>query len=294
VPDGAGTDEFSNEYGARSSPVEFSATYSGTLALGNMFSTWFTDDVFADRPLWKSFVDDQEETFVLSLHSPVTGPALLTGTADLGGFVHYRYNSSSSETKASDVSAFRDTGRQAISEASGLLEFPPFSFWEYTKTNDSFVGEGLGWASTIEKATSGEFPAAIVRVSAVPSEPSRTGLLAVSVDGGHDWDFRFSSPLELIDVAVAPHDEGVMIVEQAGGFPMRSKDGGRTFASLQESLPFYNYTRFSGNRYNQSRQLCSLPLSDATVAIFVHLHCESGTLRVSVDGKAETWAEVHV
>lgn len=61
---------------------------AGELFYTDWFGVWQTPDVFAKTTEWNTVIDGHEETVVLSMVSPPSGPLLYSGVADVSGFIH--------------------------------------------------------------------------------------------------------------------------------------------------------------------------------------------------------------
>lgn len=61
---------------------------AGELFFTDWFGVWHTPDIWADSTNWTTFVKGHEETVILTLVSPHTGPLLYSGLADVSGFIH--------------------------------------------------------------------------------------------------------------------------------------------------------------------------------------------------------------
>lgn len=61
---------------------------TGELFFTDWFGVWHTPDIWSDTTRWSTKVNGHEETVILSLVSPPSGPLLYSGLADVSGFVH--------------------------------------------------------------------------------------------------------------------------------------------------------------------------------------------------------------
>lgn len=225
----------------------------------------------APPPSFQQQALGHEEVFVLSLAAPHTGPGLLTGTADLLGFIHYTTN---------------------------LSVYPRNPFFGFsTQPVPYWGGEGVGVDYTEALGPGGEFPVrlGVAHTQTIPNNPSG-GQVVVSDDGGHVWRFTgFNASAAGVagqapaGLAMSAWDPDTLIVLVANEVPQVSGDGGATWAPVP-SLPPFPYFPFSGNRYNMSRPLTAdkplvaPPSGKGGGGAFYYAHCEAGTLYVSVGG----------
>jgi hypothetical protein len=239
------------------------------VASGDMFSIWFTSDLAStalQRPtVWYNSPLGNEEVFVLSMLLPATGPAMITGTADLAGFVHYEFP---------------------------LTEWPKSVFWgQYPNSG----GEGCGLDATVASksapslapgtnpATWTQVPRRIVRGQIVASDPARTGNVIVSSDGGITWSYtgynasNSTAKQPVMGVAVGEADIDVIVAVPQNRVPVMSHDAGRTWTSVT-GLPVFNYTASSGNRYNQSVPVASDHTPGIDFNAFVYHDCTASSL----------------
>ncbi len=61
---------------------------TGELFFTDWFGVWHTPDIWADTTRWNTIVKGHEETVVLTLVAPSSGPLLYSGLADVSGFIH--------------------------------------------------------------------------------------------------------------------------------------------------------------------------------------------------------------
>lgn len=61
---------------------------SGELYYTDWFGVWHTPNIWAKSTDWNTVVKGHEETVVLTLISPPSGPLLYSGVADVSGFIH--------------------------------------------------------------------------------------------------------------------------------------------------------------------------------------------------------------
>lgn len=61
---------------------------SGELYYTDWFGVWQTPDIWARTTEWNTLVKGHEETVVLTIASPPSGPLLYSGVADVSGFIH--------------------------------------------------------------------------------------------------------------------------------------------------------------------------------------------------------------
>ncbi len=61
---------------------------SGALYYTDWFGVWHTPNIWAKTTDWDTVVKGHEETVVLTLVSPPSGPLLYSGVADVSGFIH--------------------------------------------------------------------------------------------------------------------------------------------------------------------------------------------------------------
>jgi xyloglucan-specific exo-beta-1,4-glucanase len=217
-----------------------------------------------------------EEVFVLSLAAPHAGPGLVTGTADLLGFVHY---------------------------TTDLSSYPRNPFFGFsTQPVPYWGGEGVGvdYTEALSPPSSSHhqqppYPVrlGVAHTQSVPNRP-KGGQVLISDDGGHGWKFtQFNASAAGVagqapaGLAISAWDPDTLLVLVANEVPQVSEDGGGTWYAVP-SLPPFPYFPFSGNRYNMSRPLAAdkplaaPPQGKQGGGAFYYAHCEAGTLYVSV------------
>lgn len=248
------------------------ASVQGRVWLGNWYSMWYTDTLTAPGgSVWTNVMPGHEEVFVLSATMPAAGPLLIMGTADLGGF------------------------QFPAGTLHGLSDYAPVSY--------SVIDGGEGTGSDATELTTlipcnGEqqpssLPSGMVRTQYVPWKPiGQQGVVAWSCNGGDSWQQAagWNGSLTPLRVAIAAYDMNAMVVLTQGGQAMVTGDAGFTWAAV-DTLPTFDYTPLSGNRYNMSSPLTADKTvqpkpapSPAGTSVFWYFACEQGMLYRSVDG----------
>jgi hypothetical protein len=236
--------------------LQFSPHSSSQLWLGGSFNIWLLLDLNADTPIFMQQPKGHEEVFVLSMAAPTHGPALLLGTADLGGFVH---------------------------QSAPALRYPDFS-WFGRRWGWGSEGTGIDFTEQLNRAR--DAPAALV-VAHARAYPDNAGRVLTSPDGGKSWSvtgFNASAArarLCPLGVAVGAWDPAAIVVTVANAPPYASIDGGRTFVAVK-GLPHtdFPFEGYSGNRYNMSRPLAAArPAARPATGPggrFVYVDCPTG------------------
>ena len=242
---------------AMAATLQFSPHSSSQLWLGDSLNIWLLLDLNADTPIFMQQPKGHEEVFVLSMAAPTHGPALLLGTADLGGFVH---------------------------QSAPALRYPDFS-WFGRRWGWGSEGTGIDFTEQLNRA--GDAPAALVVAQTQAWGDHSTGRVLTSPDGGKSWSvtgFNASAAragLCPLGVAVGAWDPAAIVVMVANAPPFTSIDGGRTFAAVK-GLPRmdYPFEGYSGNRYNMSRPLAAARPAARPVAgpgaSFLYVDCPTG------------------
>ena len=258
--------------------LKFGTGAPGQVWNGDSWDAWLSSDfenavpgAVALPPVrWAQVARGAEEVFVLSMAAPHVGPTMLTGTADLAGFVHQ----------------------------GALSEYPLFSFFGF----GAWGGEGTGIAYTeavAQHPAAGPVPAAIYVTQARAFVCNNGPAVQVSSDGGRSWrllgfnNTPGNARSEVLGVAVAAHAPGVVAVLVANATPWASADGGASWRPAAGLPPFpFPLQGYSGNRYNMSRALAAdRPLAPPAAPpphAFLYAHCPAGEVYASRDALA--WA----
>jgi hypothetical protein len=264
-----------------STALRFSPWGDGEAWLGDSWNMWLSPNFNLTLPgnankttevlQWVQQPYGHEEVFVLSLAMPHAGPLLLSGTADLSGVVH---------------------------QGPSLSEYPSFC-WFGGPWGWGAEGTGIDYTELLAGNASHIVPARIV-VAHTRSWPHQGGQgggkLYVSNDGATTWTplFQFNASFPMASpggVAIAAYDPDTMLVININDVPLRSADGGLTWAPVPSLPAFpYPYAGYSGNRYNMSRPLVadrpSVQPPAGSLPVFYYHCAESGRFHVSVDGGA--------
>lgn len=177
------------------SAIEFDPHVPGRVWLTDWYGIWRTDQVTADPVRWTNYEQGHEEIVILTLVSPPKGPLLLSGAADVDGFVH----------------------------DNGLDAFP----------SKSFGARGPGFQDTYSIDYSRTNPQRMVRVSGDRRDDGRQGG-ATSRDGGSSWQEFKSFPSGIVPtrVVMSATNPDLFVVTTSKGQPVRSTDGGKTWSSV--------------------------------------------------------------
>lgn len=171
--------------------IEFDPHVSGRVWLVDWFGIWRTDNINANPGIWTSYEQGHEEVVVFALAAPPKGPLLLSGVADVDGFVHDK----------------------------GLDTYP-------TK---SFSDTGAAFQDTYGIAYSESNPLHLVRIGGRRQQERRSGG-ATSTDGGLTWKEFQSFPEGMPTyVAMSATDPNLFVVTRSRSQPVRSTDGGATW-----------------------------------------------------------------
>jgi hypothetical protein len=181
------------------SSVRLDPHYPNRLWLSDWYGVWRTDNL--DRPVttWKNYVQGHEQVVTFALIAPPAGPLLVSGLADVDGFVHGR-----------DLNIYPQ-------QRLGLKSQTPVS--------DTY---GLAYCA--------QDPTTMARVGG--TRWNDRYLVAMSTDAGKTWLKSPSFPAEELpmSVAIAAQDCNNLMVIVEDKPPLYSQDGGKTWATV-EGLP---------------------------------------------------------
>lgn len=189
--------------------LAFDPQVEGRVWLTDWYGTWRTDNINASTVNWTNYVQGHEEVVVFSMLAPPKGPLLLSGVADVDGFVHDK----------------------------GLDTFP----------SQKFGGGGPEFQGTYGLAYCASDPLKLVRVGGNQWNNQYSG--ATSGDGGKTWKKFGSFPEKTMPlrVAMSATDPNLFVVTVSSGQPIRTTDGGKTWQAVK-GLPDapggpWNWTR---------------------------------------------------
>ena len=185
--------------------LAFDPCVPGRVWLTDWYAIYRTEDINASPAVLTNLEHGHEELVVFTMACPPLGPPLLSGTADVDGFVH-------------------DT----------LTGFPAHGLGDY------FGGKGPTFGYTEDFAWCPSQPSRVARAGVIPW--SHTGNGAVSQDGGRTWTGfpSWDSKILAARIAVSATDPNNMVVLRVGPGPARAtRDGGnswRDVAGLPDDL----------------------------------------------------------
>ena len=175
--------------------LAFDPSAPGRVWLTDWYATYRTEDVNADPVVLTNHERGHEELVVFTLSCPPSGPPLLSGTADVDGFVH-----------------------------DALDTFPTRGFGDYYGGVGPTYGytEGLAWCASS--------PSRVARAGVVPW--NNTGGVALSHDGGRTWaaSAGWDTKIFAARVAISPTDPDTIVVLRVGAGPAQmTRDGGHSW-----------------------------------------------------------------
>jgi xyloglucan-specific exo-beta-1,4-glucanase len=158
------------------------------------YGIWRTDNLSAIPATWTNLQQGHEEVVVFSLVAPPQGALLLSGVADVDGFVHDR----------------------------GLDAFP----------SKNFSGTGPHFQDTYSIAYCETQPKRLVRVGGDRSNGKYSG--ATSKDGGLTWQALPTFPADQrpTRVAMSATNPDLFLVTVSRAQPLRTTDGGKTWGPV--------------------------------------------------------------
>ena len=175
--------------------LAFDPVVPGRVWLTDWYAIYRTDDINAHPAILTNDERGHEELVVFTMACPPSGPPLLSGTADVDGFVH-------------------DT----------LGAFPAHGLGDYYGGHGPTFGdtEGFAWCPSQ--------PARVARAGVIPW--NHTGGGALSGDGGRTWTAfpAWDSKILAARIAMAATDSDNLVVLRVGPGPARvTRDGGRSW-----------------------------------------------------------------
>lgn len=181
------------------SAIEFDPHVPGRVWVVDWFGIWRTEDISATPTAWTNYQKGHEQVVVFTLVSPPKGPLLLSGMADVDGFVHN----------------------------NGLDLYPSEDFGE----------NGPRFQDTYSIAYCEKNPLRMVRIGGGRSEgAAQSG--TTSEDGGLTWKELPSFPEGIVPtrVAMSATNPDVFVVTASKEPAVYTHDGGVTWNTV-EGLP---------------------------------------------------------
>ncbi len=178
--------------------LAFDPCVPGSVWLTDWYATYRTEDIDAATVTLTNYERGHEELVVFHMACPPGGPPLLSGTADVDGFVH-------------------DT----------LTTFPAHGLGDYYGGKGPTFGytEGFAWCATQ--------PNHVARAGVIPW--NNTGGGAVSQDGGRTWAAfpSWDSKILAGRIAISPTDPNNMVVLRIHAGPAQvTRDGGKSWQNV--------------------------------------------------------------
>jgi photosystem II stability/assembly factor-like uncharacterized protein len=193
-------DSFFNNHG---SSLEFDPKIKNRAYVTDWFGIWKTDNINATTPVWENFSKGHEQLVMFDLFTPLQGPPLISGAADVEGFVHERLDEF--PKKRLGIGAAKDEFYDFMQETYGIAS-------SYDARN-TIVRVG-GWRWRNQNA------------------------MAISQDYGNTWQTVKGYPKKKIpqQIAVSYDNPNNMVVTIAGASPIYTLDRGKSWQNV-EDLP---------------------------------------------------------
>jgi len=174
--------------------LTFDPCVAGRVWLSDWYATYRTENIDANLIVLTNHEHGHEELVVFTLACPPGGPTLLSGTADVDGFVH------------------------------DALDTFPHGLGDYYGGKGPTFGytEGIAWCAG--------HPTRVARAGVTPW--NKTGGVALSRDGGRTWTTSpsWNSPILAARIAVSPTDPDNLVVLRVGPGPaLVTRDGGHSW-----------------------------------------------------------------
>ena len=178
--------------------LAFDPNVAGRVWLTDWYAAYRAEDLNASPVVLTNHERGHEEVVVFALACPPSGPPLLSGVADVDGFVH-----------------------------DALDTFPAHGFGGYFHGTGPTYGytEGLAWCASR--------PACVARAGVVPW--TSTGGVALSSDSGRTWRGAAGWDAKILAarIAVSPTDPKNMVVLRVGPGPaLMTRDGGASWREV--------------------------------------------------------------
>jgi len=172
---------------------------SGELYYTDWFGVWQTPDIWAKTLNWNTVVRGHEETVVLALVSPPSGPLLYSGVADVSGFIH----ENTTDYVTRKISTFNECFSISVCETRPahvvLLGAKSWGGEETTLLTSADFGKN--WT---KKTLPGGEKLGRIAVSALNPEcmvyVSGNGNVYCSLDGGEIWEKCEGTPENVIEL----------------------------------------------------------------------------------------------
>jgi photosystem II stability/assembly factor-like uncharacterized protein len=231
--------------------LEFDPHVSGRAWLTDWYGIWRTDNINANPSVWQNYQQGHEELVTFALVSPPKGALLLSGVADVDGFLHNNgLDSYPSRMFSATGPAFQDTYSIAYSETDPLKMVRVGG----NRFNDTFTGGtssdgGRSWqqfASFPEKTLPTRVAMSATNPNLLLVTTSQNQALR-STDGGRSWQEvsglpnGFSGPWNWLQPLAADTVEGNTFYYYEQGKVYRSTDGAASFEETPASLPHANW-----------------------------------------------------
>ncbi|PZV06835.1 MAG: hypothetical protein DCF32_08905 [Leptolyngbya sp.] len=230
------------------SSIRLDPHYPQRLWLSDWYGVWRTDNLDQSVSTWKNYVQGHEQVVTFALIAPPAGPLLVSGLADVDGFVHGQ------NLKTYPQQRMGLEGRTPVSDTYGLAYCPrePTILARVggTRWNDRYlVAVSTNAGETWQKSPS--FPQDELPMSIAISSQDCENIVVVveneaplySRDGGQTWSvveglpdgpdgpWNWSQPLAADAIA----EEVFYYVDRDKVY--RSRDGGQTFSCVSQDLP---------------------------------------------------------
>jgi xyloglucan-specific exo-beta-1,4-glucanase len=230
--------------------IEFDPLVPGRVWLTDWYGIWRTEDIDATPSVWTNHQQGHEELVVFSLASPPEGAPLLSGVADVDGFRHGRgLESYPAHTLGPGDPGFpfQDTYSIAYCEANPLLMARVGGNREQNRYGGATSRDGgLTWTPFPNWFSADTIP---LRVAMSATHSSRFvvtisgGQPLQTEDGGMSWNPVQGLPNSPTGVwywqqplAADPVDGDTFYYYDGEGV-YRSRDGGKSFAEVNNQLP---------------------------------------------------------
>jgi xyloglucan-specific exo-beta-1,4-glucanase len=243
-------DSFFNNNG---SSLEFDPKIKNRAYLTDWFGIWKTDNINTTTPLWQNFSKGHEQLVMFDLFTPLYGPPLISGAADVEGFVHERLDEFPKQRLG--IGAAKDEYYDFMQETYGIASsydakntIVRVGGWRWRNQNAMAISEDNGntW-QTVDGYPKKKIPQQIAvsrgvtdnMVVTIADKPPIYTLdrgrswkeVSGLPNGGQgltwNWDFK---------LAADGTRSGVFYYYEDGIF-YRSEDKGKTFEGMATNLP---------------------------------------------------------